>query len=269
MLCLAYLRQLNGLGTGFNMSVGNGGLISGLKNIFSKGAGAAGTSSQFAGGSFSAGKKLLSKPGGTSSLAKFGVGGSMKMAGGAAGGLLAGGIDSIDAFSEGKTGEGVGNIAGGIIGGALGTLLDPFLGPFGTMIGGWAGSKLGGAVGGLFDSEETTAKNVNDGVMFNPRDKFLKLNDGAMIAGTNENGNQSLAEAIMKSKDYNGSKSNNSNTISRVEFGELSINGKLMIESPGNPNMGVDLLKNPEFISEITKKILVQIDVSKRQVQKG
>jgi hypothetical protein len=73
----------------------------------------------------------------------------------------------------------------------------------------------------------------------------------------------------MKSKDYNGSKSNNSNTISRVEFGELSINGKLMIESPGNPNMSVDLLKNPEFISEITKKMLVQIDVSKRQVQKG
>jgi hypothetical protein len=263
---------LNGvaLGTGFNMSVGNGGLISGLKNIFSKGAGA-GTSSQFAGGSFSAGKKLLSKPGGTSSLAKFGVGGSMKMAGGAAGGLLAGGIDSIDAFSEGKTGEGIGNIAGGVIGGALGTLLDPFLGPFGTLLGGWLGSKAGGWVGGLFDEgEETTANKVNDGVLFNPRDKFLKLNDGAMIAGTNANGNKDLANAIMSANiGGNTNSTNNSNPISKIEFGEISINGKIIVETPGSPNMGVDLLKNQPFLTELSQKLLSQIDIMVHQKTKG
>ena len=259
------------LGTGFNMSVGKGGLLSGLKNIFSKGgtasaASMAGTGSQFAGGSFSAGKKLLSKPGG-----KFMAGTGGKMLGGAAGGLLAGGIDSIDAFSEGKTGEGIGNIAGGAIGGALGTLLDPFLGPFGTLLGGWLGSKAGGWVGGLFDEgEETTANKVNDGVLFNPRDKFLKLNDGAMIAGTNANGNKDLANAIMSANiGGNTNSTNNSNPISKIEFGEISINGKIMVETPGSPNMGVDLLKHQPFLTELSQKLLTQIDVMVHQKAKG
>jgi hypothetical protein len=38
---------------------------------------------------------------------------------------------------------------------------------------------------------------VNDGVIqFNPADKFMRVNDSTMIAGTNVNGNQALANAI-------------------------------------------------------------------------
>jgi hypothetical protein len=222
---------------------------------------------------------------GLSTMGKFGANFKGAAGSGAAigGGILAGGLSAYNEYGEqrdkGKSvgsslgraglkglGAGGGAWAGAAAGAALGAFggpLAPITVPLGALIGGGLGAWGGGELTDL------DTYGIDDGVMFNPRDKFLKLNDGAMIAGTNENGNQSLADAMMKSKDYNGSKSNNSNTISRVEFGELSINGKLMIESPGNPNMSVDLLKNPEFISEITKKMLVQIDVSKRQVQKG
>jgi len=135
------------------------------------------------------------------------------------------------------------------------------------------GALAGGAIGKVgwdaANQGKDNAETYNDAVMFNPRDKFLKLNDGAMIAGTNENGNQSLADAMMKSKDYNGSNSNNSNTITKVEFGDITINGKLIVETPGNPSMGVDLLKNPTFINEITKKIMIQLNVNKNQIQRA
>jgi hypothetical protein len=91
-----------------------------------------------------------------------------------------------------------------------------------------------------------------------------------MIAGTNVNGNKDLANAIM-SKKYSdeSSNSNSNNTISKVEFGELTINGKLMVETPGSPNMGVDLLKSPQFINELTKKIMIQLNVNKNQIQRA
>ena len=148
-------------------------------------------------------------------------------------------------------------------------------------VGAGPGALIGGAVGlgkGLYDefategADDSMNKTINDGVMFNPRDKFLKLNDGAMIAGTNVNGNKDLAKAMMSRKYSNESSksnSNNTNTISKVEFGELTINGKLMVETPGSPNMGVDLLKSPRFIAELTKKISIQLNINKNQIQRA
>jgi hypothetical protein len=71
------------------------------------------------------------------------------------------------------------------------------------------------------------------------------------------------------SDESSNSNSNNTNTISKVEFGELTINGKLMVETPGSPNMGVDLLKSPQFINELTKKIMIQLNVNKNQIQRA
>ena len=40
-------------------------------------------------------------------------------------------------------------------------------------------------------------KKLNDGIIqFNPSDKFMTVNDGTMIAGTDAGGNQALANAI-------------------------------------------------------------------------
>jgi hypothetical protein len=182
-------------------------------------------------------------------------GGGMKMLGGAGGGLLAGGIDSIDAFSEGKTGEGFGNIAGGVLGGALGSLL----GPVGTVIGSSLGSMAGGYIGGLFDEDESSRDrrgsiaSMGDGIVFDAKDKFLKMNDGTMIAGTQKGGNKALADEL----------AGNSSKTMKIEFGEMHIKfDELRVTSPGSPGVAIDIMKNPIIMRELTQNIQNQIQMA-------
>jgi hypothetical protein len=175
-------------------------------------------------------------------------GGGMKMLGGAGGGLLAGGIDSIDAFSEGKHGEGFGNIAGGVLGGALGSLL----GPVGTILGASLGSMAGGYIGGLFDENEDERPrsgriaSMGDGIVFDAKDKFMKLNDGTMIAGTEKGGNRALANEI----------AGNTSKTMKIEFGEIRFKfDELKVTSPGSPGLAIDIMKDPQIIQELTKVI--------------
>jgi hypothetical protein len=143
------------------------------------------------------------------------------------------------------------------------------LGPWGALIGGLIGGGMG-VYDEYFDKgEHSKTLGYNDAVYFNPKDKFLKLNDGAMIAGTNENGNKDLAQALMSANNNNAPKASNSNPISKIEFGEISINGKIIVETPGSPNMGVDLLKNQPFLTELSQKLLSQIDIMVHQKTKG
>jgi hypothetical protein len=175
-------------------------------------------------------------------------GGGMKMLGGAGGGLLAGGIDSIDAFSEGKHGEGFGNIAGGVLGGALGSLL----GPVGTILGSSLGSMAGGYIGGLFDEDEDerprsgAIASMGDGIVFDAKDKFLKMNDGAMIAGTKKGGNQALADELARG----------SSKTMKIEFGEIHFKfDELKVTSPGTPGLAINIMKDPQIIRELTRVI--------------
>lgn len=237
-----------------------GGFMSVARNAMGSMGGMGGGKSQVTGG-----KKGKSKIKGTGGKAgKMGKMGKMGRfsAGGAAGGLLMGGLNSIDAFSEGKTGEGIGNIAGGVLGGILGTALDPFLGPFGTILGAQLGAAAGGALGGIFDT-------VNDGVIFNPKDKFMKMNDGAMIAGTNINGNKQLAQALSsmaptfsnKNSLMNSSRNAgvNANIPGKMNhsFDDLKINGTIRLETDKGvgKELSDDLLKDPSFIRSITRMV--------------
>ena len=52
------------------------------------------------------------------------------------------------------------------------------------------------------------------------------------------------------------------------EFGELRINGELKLDFPGNTANGVDLLKNPSFVSAITKKVQAEVERNLNQVQR-
>jgi hypothetical protein len=259
------------LGTGFNISAGKGGLLSGLKNIFSKGATTVAAETAVVGETTAA---SVTTVGGTATAgmsAITAVGAGLAGIAGIIGGYLGGkGYDAI--VGEKKTTDNwnanwkkkVGRLAATTgVGAAAGAGVGALFGGVGAVPGAIIGG-IGGLGYGIYDEV------VNDGVMFNPKDKFLKLNDGSMIAGTNVNGNKDLANAIM-SKKYSdeSSNSNSNNTISKVEFGELTINGKLMVETPGSPNMGVDLLKSPQFINELTKKIMIQLNVNKNQIQRA
>lgn len=261
------------LGTGFNITAGKGGLLSGLKNIFSKGATTVAAETAVVAETTAVGTATVGGTATAGMSAITAVGAGLAGIAGIIGGYLGGkGYDAI--VGEKKTTDNwganwkkkVGRLAattgtGAAAGAGVGALFGGVGAVPGAIIGG-----IGGLGYGIYDEV------VNDGVMFNPKDKFLKLNDGAMIAGTNVNGNKDLAKAMMSRKysdESSNSNSNNTNTISKVEFGELTINGKLMVETPGSPNMGVDLLKSPQFISELTKKIMIQLNVNKNQIQRA
>ena len=74
------------------------------------------------------------------------------------------------------------------------------LGPIGTLVGGLLGAGYG-TYQEFFADNNVRGGNRNfsmdDGIIkFNPKDKFTKVDDATMIAGTNVNGNKDLAKAI-------------------------------------------------------------------------
>jgi len=266
------------------MATGKGGLLSGLKNIFSKGAGGAGGAGG-GGGSFGG---AMASGGYTRNAA----GRIVPMSGmqKALGGNIMGGKFAAGTMGSLGLGLGLGGLGMGLdygrsqmdnqestggkllgIGGSAAKYagMGAMLGPWGALIGGLIGGGMG-VYDEYFDKgEHSKTLGYNDAVYFNPKDKFLKLNDGAMIAGTNENGNKDLAQALMSANNNNAPKASNSNPISKIEFGEISINGKIIVETPGSPNMGVDLLKNQPFLTELSQKLLSQIDIMVHQKTKG
>lgn len=236
------------LAKGFQLGMaGKSGIFDAFKGFFGKSPGKAGGAGAGAGDAGAGAGDV----GGEVKGAAAGIGKrAIKFGGGALGGALAGGINSVDAFKEGKTGEGVGNVVGGIIGGALGTLADEFMGPFGTILGAELGSKAGGWLGGLFDSDSSN-KGINDGIVqggkitpIDSKDDLLAMKPDGPIAKTMNVGNSG----------------GNVNEVKHT-FGDLSINGQLIVTTPGGGGVGPDLLKDPTFIRSIT--LLVTNEVQK------
>jgi hypothetical protein len=199
-----------------------------------------------------------------------------------AGPLLATAIGGIFGFKSGKARaqrEGYDDTKTGDVGGVLGAL--------GGGAAGWAlGAALAPATGGLsllipaitagvgayyaseagkYQGDKMSTQYVDDGVVsFNKNDKFMKVNDATMVAGTNVNGNKDLAKVLaggaLKGVDSSkyGNSNNNKNSIhapmvSKVEFGEIKINGSITLDSPGNPGQGANLLAD-----EKSKAILIR-----------
>ena len=52
------------------------------------------------------------------------------------------------------------------------------------------------------------------------------------------------------------------------EFGEIMINGKLEVTSPGNSNVAVDLMRDPQFVRELQMKISQDLIMKENQVIK-
>jgi hypothetical protein len=235
------------------------------------GAGGAGGSSKTpAGGYTKNGMPINKAPGKTSNLKTAGKG---ALAGAALGGI------SMMMSDEPLSGGGIGNMIGSVLGGAAGTFLDPFIGPLGTMLGAQLGGMLGEYVGGMFDEDNTTT--VNDGIVkFNKNDKFTKVDDSTMIAGTNKNGNKDLASMLkygmmassplglpllaaggMFGGMFGGSNNSSSaGSSNKIEFGELVISGDIKINLPGGTQIGAELMKSQEFKTAITRVVTSQLE---------
>jgi hypothetical protein len=205
-------------------------------------------------------------------MGKFGkIGKFLKGPGGA--GLIAAGFAGYDEYSENSatgmgTGENIGRTVskgGGAGAGAMaGAAFGAFAGPLGILIGGAiggiAGSALGEEIGdAIWGDENATAVSagrgkdkaidfksfgVNDGVMFHPQDKFLKVNDAITIAGTQAGGNAKLAEKM-----GNGGSSNETTH----KFNDLNI--KISVDAPGDSKFWESIVNQPDIMKKITQGV--------------
>ena len=115
----------------------------------------------------------------------------------------------------------------GFLGGAL---AGSILGPLGALAGGMLGSDFSKGRGIVQDGKITPIDN---------KDSLLAMKPGGPV--DNAFGKQTT------------------NTV-KHEFGDIHINGEIKVTSPGNPGLSVDLLKNPQFKSDITRIITSQLE---------
>ncbi len=174
-----------------------------------------------------------------------------------------------EGYDDTKTGDAggiLGALAGGGVGWALGAALAPetlglsLLIPAITAgVGAYFGSDAG-----KYQGDKMSTEYIDDGVVsFNQKDKFMKVNDSTMVAGTNVNGNKDLAKILsggalngIDSSKYgkkNNQQSMQAPSVSKVEFGEIKIKGSITLDSPGNPGQGANLLAD-----EKSKALLVR-----------
>jgi hypothetical protein len=208
----------------------------------------------------------------------------------------------------GKIGGGIGKIGGKIAGGVgktlgksllkkipiVGLLAGLGFGVSRLMDGDWAGAlgEVASGAASIIPGVGTAASvaidaglaardysneepDMNDGVIkFNKKDKFMKVNDSTMIAGTNENGNKDLAKALMFAapgigasmflKDYMTNKmsqttSSNPSPV-KIEFGEIKFRGEINLTSPGGPGTALDITKDPILVKKLTELIHIETE---------
>ena len=183
--------------------------------------------------------------------------------GGVVGNMLGGSASKALGFKSSTTGDvfgAIGGLAGGAIGGAeLGAAIGSVVPGLGTVIGAGIGALAGGFLGkaggdiasGLItgDRLETTPQ-ANDAIVQNgkitpidSKDDLIAMKPGGMI-----------------DKTIGSSTTGGVNEVKHT-FGDLNINGQLVVTTPGGGNIGVDLLKDPAFVRSMT--IMVTNEVRK------
>lgn len=192
----------------------------------------------------------------------------------------------LGAWGGAAAGAAIGSVVP-VIGTAIGGLIGGLIGGF---AGGWGGSKLGEAAGDAIYGDE--ARGMNDGLFTAPiHDGLLS---GANMAGAAigasllgpiggiagsmfgsefskgrgvlqngkitpiDNKDDLLAMkpggAIDKASQTQGS------TIVKHTFDTINLHGEIKLTTPGEPGKAVDLMKDPQFIREITKTIQSQLE---------
>lgn len=234
------------------------------------------------------GKGFLATAGGPTGIGK-GLGGLTKgiaKLGGyisLAGSVISLGMDAIknakdpsmsgwDAFKK-TIWDNKGKIIGGIVGGVAGALTT---GGAGTVVGAGYGSQIGG----MFDEPSNDAlfgSPMHDGVA-----KGKKSTDLSSLIGNQYGKDFSKGRGILQGGkihpidnkddllamkkggpvDKANKKANIPDTIHHT-FDAIKIEGSLMLNIPGQPGQDVDLLKNSQFIRDITSLIHVE---TKRQI---
>lgn len=170
---------------------------------------------------------------------------------------------------------------GAAIGMGLGVALAPFTGgssllatgalaAAGAGIGSYAGKMIGDEMHS--DDPRYQGQPIEDGYLKKP--KYSKgrqiIQDGVATPITNQDREMFIGEPggpLSK----NGKGNQNANIPANVHhtFDTIEIKGSVMLDTPGNPGKGVDLLKDAHFIRQITNLIHVETKRSMNQKQTG
>lgn len=210
------------------------------------------------GGKTKMAKSLLPKLGKTGT--KIALGGA-KLASGAASmgagflGDYLGGKTSDALGIKQNAGGDIGSILGGIAGGALGTLI-PIPG-VGTALGAAAGSYLGKLAG------DAIGDSINDGVIPNLGSDFSKgraiIQGGKVHPIDNKDDLMAMKPGGVVDKTINNS---GPTSITHV-FEPITINGEIILKTPGDTSITIDLLKDAQFKRDITRIIQVEVEKNK------
>ena len=286
------------LGLGFNSvasggsSGGGGGLTDMLDMAGGNGKGGkAGRFGKFGRGIGKFGKFM--KGAGGAGLLAAGVSGYNEYSENSAAGMGTG--ENVGRTASRATGAGLGAWGGAAGGAAIGTMIFPGVGTaigglLGGIIGGLGGDKIGDAAGDLiFDKKGK--RGINDGIFNSPVHDGLfdgMMKAGAMatmgplgllggMMGSAMGGDFSEGRGVIQggkitpidNKDdllamkkggaIDKATQGGSSTVHHT-FGEMSINGVITVQSPGNPGASVDLMKNNEFKRDITRIISVELE---------
>jgi phage tail tape-measure protein len=118
---------------------------------------------------------------------------------------------------------------------------DATFGMVGSAIGGLLGGPLGMMAGGYLGSDFSEGRGVIQGGKITPidnKDDLLAMKKGGAI----DKASQSMSSTVHHT------------------FGEISINGVISVQSPGNPGASEDLMKNGEFKRDITRIISAELE---------
>jgi hypothetical protein len=219
------------------------------------------------------------------------IGKFAKGVGGASAGLLSAGISGYDEWSGNKaagmdenenakrTGVRAAAAGGGAWGGAalgatIGTMIFPGVGTaigglIGGIAGGMAGDKIGDSGGDAIwgktnKGELSIGDETNDGVFPRLGSDFSKnraiIQGGKIHPIDNKDDLMAMKPNGVVDKEM---KSNNSSGVVKHVFEPISINGTILITSPGNPGQAIDLLKDSQFKRDITRVIQSEVEKNK------
>jgi hypothetical protein len=158
--------------------------------------------------------------------------------------------------------------AGAALGAAIGGI--PTAG-----VGAIPGAGVGAAIGGIADFVTSFMDNeglwgdygVEDGIFRRRRKSRRAILEGKNVTPI-DNKDDILAMKPGGIVDKVMSQNTGVNNV-KHEFGNLNISGEIVLRTPGNEKINMDLAKNPEFVREITRMIHVEAAKMKNQVQKG
>jgi hypothetical protein len=204
------------------------------------------------------------------------LGGAATSVGAIGAGLVAGGVAGYNEYAENKKmgmsgGEnatrtlskgvtaGIGGWGGAAAGAAIGTALFPVVGTLiggiiGGIAGGYGGSALGEGIGdAIYGDESRNVKKaskagvvkMDDGIIFHPQDKFLKVNDSMMLASTQKGQLHKAATEL----------TGGGNSSSQVNHSFTELGVKIKVDAPGDSKFWESIVRQPEIMNMITSAV--------------